>query len=163
VLDVDLARSSIFLVLANTMKSKKRAFDAEVVLQSVGASRKVEAFGKKQTIFAQGDAADSVMYVQNGSVKLTVVNESGKEAVVAIFGAGDFFGEGGMAGQKLRIATATANVPTTVLIIEKDEMTRVLHTEHALSDRPLPDTTGKSIPMRLPQKWAGVLWPKWQT
>jgi CRP/FNR family transcriptional regulator, cyclic AMP receptor protein len=117
------------------MKPKKRTFDAEVFLQSVGASRRVEAFRKKQTIFSQGDAADSVMYVQNGNVKLTVVNEGGKEAVVAIFGAGDFFGEGGMAGQKLRIATATAVVPTTVLIIEKDEMTRVLHTEHALSDR----------------------------
>jgi CRP/FNR family cyclic AMP-dependent transcriptional regulator len=117
------------------MKSKERAFDAEVFLQSVGASRRVEQFHKKQTIFSQGDAADSVMYVQHGSVKLTVVNESGKEAVVAIFGAGDFFGEGGMAGQKLRIATATAVVPTTVLIIEKDEMMRVLHTELALSDR----------------------------
>ena len=117
------------------MKRKKSAFDAEVFLQSVGASRRVEAFRKKQTIFSQGDAADTVMYVQNGSVKLTVVNESGKEAVVAIFGSGDFFGEGGMAGQKLRIATATATVPTVVLIIEKDEMMRVLHTEHALSDR----------------------------
>jgi CRP/FNR family cyclic AMP-dependent transcriptional regulator len=144
VLDVDLARSSIFLV-AITMKSKKRAFDAEVFLQSVGASRRVEAFRKKQTIFAQGDAADSVMYVQNGSVKLTVVNESGKEAVVAIFGAGDFFGEGGMAGQKLRIATATAVIPTTVLIIAKDEMTRVLHTEHALSDRFISHILARNI------------------
>src|ERR1700684_1124213 len=117
------------------MKLKKRAFDAEVFLQSVGTSRRVEGFRNKQTIFSQGDSADSVMYVQNGSVKLTVVNESGKEAVVAIFGAGDFFGEGGMAGQKLRIATATAVVPTTILIIEKDEMTRGLHTEPALSDR----------------------------
>src|SRR5580658_7886594 len=98
------------------MKLKKRVFDAEVFLQSVGASRRVEVFRKKQTIFSQGDSADSVMYVQNGSVKLTVVNESGKEAVVAIFGAGDFFGEGGMAGQTVRMATATAIAPTTVLI-----------------------------------------------
>ena len=117
------------------MKIKKRAFDAEVFLQSVGTSRRAEEYRKKETIFSQGDAADTVMYVQNGSVKLTVVNESGKEAVVAIFGAGDFFGEGVMAGQKLRIATATAAVPTSVLIVEKDEMMRVLHTEHALSDR----------------------------
>jgi len=64
------------------MKPKKSVFDAEVFLQSVGASRRVEGFRKKQTIFSQGDSADSVMYVQNGSVKLTVVNESGKEAVV---------------------------------------------------------------------------------
>src|ERR1700722_8672056 len=101
------------------MKPKKRTFDAEVFLQSVGASRRVEAFRKKQTIFSQGDRADSVVYVQDGSVKLTVVNESGKEAVVAIFGSGDFFGEGGMAGEKLRIATATAVVSTTGLLIEK--------------------------------------------
>jgi CRP/FNR family cyclic AMP-dependent transcriptional regulator len=85
------------------------------------------------------------MYVQNGSVKLTVVNGSGKEAVVAILGAGDFFGEGGMAGQKLRIATATAVVPTTVLIIEKDEMTRVLHTELALSDRFISHILARNI------------------
>jgi CRP-like cAMP-binding protein len=75
------------------------------------------------------------MYVQKGSVKLTVVNESGKEAVVAILGSGDFFGEGGLAGQPLRMGTATAIVPTTVLIIGNEEMTRVLHAEHELSDR----------------------------
>ena len=127
------------------MKLKKRAFDAEVFLQSVGASRRVEAFRKKQTIFSQGDAADSVMYVQNGSVKLTVVNESGKEAVVAIFGAGDFFGEGGMAGQKLRMGTATAVAPSTVLIIGKGEMERVLHAELSLSERFLTYMLARNI------------------
>jgi CRP-like cAMP-binding protein len=118
------------------MKPKnKDAFDAQVFLQSVGASRKVEEYRKKQAIFSQGEPADSVMYVQKGSVKLTVVNADGKEAVVAIFGSGDFFGEGGMAGQPVRMATATAIVPTTVLIIGKHEMARVLHAEHDLSDR----------------------------
>jgi CRP/FNR family transcriptional regulator, cyclic AMP receptor protein len=118
------------------MKPKKKiAFDAQVFLESVGVSRRVAEFRKKQAIFSQGDAADSVMYVQKGSVKLTVVNETGKEAVVAIFGSGDFFGEGGMAGQTVRMGTATAIVPTTILIIEKDEMMRVLQTEHSLSDR----------------------------
>jgi CRP/FNR family transcriptional regulator, cyclic AMP receptor protein len=118
------------------MKPKnKSAFDAQVFLESVGASRKVQEFGKKQVIFSQGDAADSVMYVQRGSVKFTVVNEVGKEAVVAIFGSGDFFGEGSIAGQTIRIATATAMAPTTLLVIGKDEMTRVLHTELSLSDR----------------------------
>jgi CRP-like cAMP-binding protein len=73
------------------------------------------------------------------------VNESGKEAVVAIFGSGDFFGEGGMAGQKLRMATATAVVPTAILIIEKDEMARVLHTEHALSDRFISHILARNI------------------
>jgi CRP/FNR family transcriptional regulator, cyclic AMP receptor protein len=113
---------------------KKGAFDVQVFLESVGASRRVEEFQKKQAIFSQGDAADSVMYIQKGSVKLTVVNESGKEAVEAIFGSGDFFGEGGMAGQKIRMGTATAIVPTTILVIGKDEMMRVLHTEPSLSD-----------------------------
>ena len=117
------------------MTPKKNAFDAQVFLQSVGAWRRVEEFRKKQAIFSQGEAADSVMYVQKGSVKLTVVNEGGKEAVVAIFGTGDFFGEGGMAGQTVRMGTATAIVPTTVLVIGKEEMTRVLHAEHELSDR----------------------------
>jgi CRP/FNR family cyclic AMP-dependent transcriptional regulator len=119
------------------MKSRHKSatFDPQVYLESVGASTRVAEFGKKQAIFSQGEAADSVMYLQKGGVKLTVVNESGKEAVVAIFGSGDFFGEGGMAGQTIRIATATAMVPTTVLIIGKDEMTRALHTEASLSDR----------------------------
>ena len=117
------------------LKPKKTAFDAQLFLDSVGASRRVQEFRTKQAIFSQGEPADSVIYVQKGSVKLTVVNESGKEAVVAIFGSGDFLGEGGMAGQPLRMGTATAMVPTTVLIIGKDEMTRVLHAEHQLADR----------------------------
>jgi CRP/FNR family transcriptional regulator, cyclic AMP receptor protein len=118
------------------MKSKpKSSFNPQVYLDSVGASKRVAEFRKKQAIFSQGEAADSVMYVQKGSVKLTVVNETGKEAVVAIFGSGDFFGEGGMAGQAVRMGTATAIVPTTVLIIGKDEMMRALHAEPSLSDR----------------------------
>jgi CRP/FNR family cyclic AMP-dependent transcriptional regulator len=118
------------------MKSKrKRTFDPQVYLESVGASRKVAEFRKRQALYSQGDAADTVMYIQKGSVKLTVVNENGKEAVVAIFGSGDFFGEGGLAGQTVRMATATAIVPTTVLIIGKDEMMRALHAEPSLSDR----------------------------
>jgi CRP/FNR family transcriptional regulator, cyclic AMP receptor protein len=124
---------------------KKTAFDARVFLDTVGASRRVVEFVKKQVIFSQDDPADSVMYVQKGTVKFTVVNESGKEAVVAIFGSGDFFGEGGMAGQKVRMGTATAVVPTTILIIEKDEMTRVLHTEHGLSDRFISHILARNI------------------
>jgi len=74
------------------------------------------------------------MYIQNGGVKLTVVNEVGKEAVVGILGPGDFFGEGCLAGQRICMGTATAITPTSILVIEKSEMMRVLHTEHALSD-----------------------------
>ena len=128
------------------MKPKRKsAFDAQVFLESVGASRRVVEFRRQQTIFSQGDAADSVMYVQKGGVNFTVVNESGKEAVIAIFGPGDFFGEGGMAGQTLRMGTATATVPTTVLVIEKDEMIRVLHAEHELSDRFIAHILARNI------------------
>ena len=127
------------------LKPKKTAFDAQLFLDSVGASRRVQEFRTKQAIFSQGEPADSVIYVQKGSVKLTVVNESGKEAVVAIFGSGDFLGEGGMAGQPLRMGTATAMVPTTVLIIGKDEMTRVLHAEHQLADRFITHMLARNI------------------
>ena len=79
--------------------------------------------------------AANVLYIQTGGVRLSVVNESGKEAVVAVLGPGDFFGEGCLAGQPLRIGTATAITATTTLVIEKKEMIRVLHAEHAFSDR----------------------------
>jgi len=128
------------------MKPKKKsAFDAQFFLESVGASRRVAEFGDKQVVFSQGQPADSVMYIQKGGVKLTVVNESGKEAVVAIFGPGDFFGEGGMAGQTLRMGTATAIAPTTLLLIEKGEMIRVLHEEHELSDRFIAHILARNI------------------
>jgi CRP/FNR family transcriptional regulator, cyclic AMP receptor protein len=112
-----------------------RAFDVKLFLDSTGLGRKVAKFGRKEIIFAQGDPANNVRYIQEGGVKLTVVNEPGREAVVAILGPGDFFGEGCMAGQSVCIATATALAPTTVLFIEKSEMIRVLHEEHEFSDR----------------------------
>src|ERR1700683_1957656 len=111
------------------------AFDAQAFLDSAGVARKVREFKKKETIFSQGDPAKNVLYIQKGSVGRSVGNENGKEAVVAILGPGDFFGEGCLAGQPLRIGTANAVLPTTVLIIEKKEMIRVLHDEHAFSDR----------------------------
>jgi CRP-like cAMP-binding protein len=114
--------------------TEKLAFDAQVFLDSAGVSRKVKQFKRAELIYAQGNSADSVVYLQSGGVKLTVVNEVGKEAVVAILGPGDFFGEGSLAGQPLRIGTATAIAPTVVLVIEKSEMFKVLHTEHGLSD-----------------------------
>jgi CRP/FNR family transcriptional regulator, cyclic AMP receptor protein len=117
------------------IKPPKHAFDAQAFLDSAGVARTVKEFKRVEVIYAQGDAAESVIYLQSGGVKLTVVNEAGKEAVVAILGPGDFFGEGGLAGQSVRIGTATAISPTTVLVIEKSEMFRVLHEEHDLSDR----------------------------
>ena len=129
-----------------SMKPKKKsAFDAEVFLESVGASRRVAKFQRNETVFSQGEAADSVMYIQRGGVKFTVMNESGKEAVVAMFGPGDFFGEGSMTGQAIRMGTATAIVPTTVLVIEKGEMIRVLHAEHEMSDRFIAHMLARNI------------------
>src|ERR1700687_456827 len=113
---------------------KPGAFDPQAFLDTAGVARKVVDFRRGESIYSQGEAADSVMYVQKGGVKFSVVNGSGKEAVVAMFGPSDFFGEGCMAGQSIRMGTATAITPTTLLLIEKDELLRVLHTEHELSD-----------------------------
>ena len=92
-------------------------------------------FEDRRRSISQGDPAKGVKYIQKGGVKLSVVNEAGKEAVLAILGPGDFFGEGCLAGQPLRMGTATAITPTTMLVIEKNEMIRVLHAQHELSDR----------------------------
>jgi CRP-like cAMP-binding protein len=110
-------------------------FDAQAFLDSAGAAREVAAYRRSEVIFAQGDAGDSVFYIQAGGVKLSVVSTAGREAIVAMLGPGDFFGEGGLAGQSVRKTTATALTPTTVLVIGKAEMMRVLRAEHALSDR----------------------------
>ena len=115
--------------------ASKRLFNTQDFLESAGVARKVAEFKKKETIFSQGDPCRSVFYIQKGGVRLSVVNESGKEAVVAVLGPGDFVGEGCLAGQPIRIGTATAIAPTIALVIEKSEMVRVLHSEHEFSDR----------------------------
>jgi len=115
--------------------AKATVFDAQAFLDSAGLGRVVRKFRRKETIFAQGTPARNVMYIREGGVKLSVVNETGKEAVVAVLGPGDFFGEGCLAGQSRCMATATTVAPTTVLVIEKDEMIRALHQEHEFSDR----------------------------
>jgi CRP/FNR family transcriptional regulator, cyclic AMP receptor protein len=124
------------------MKTKKRTkngkigpFDAQAFLDSAGLARTIVEYKPKDTIFAQGDLCKEVMYIQKGEVRLSVVSKTGKEAVVAILKPGDFVGEGGLAGQPLRIATATAASHATLLVIGLKEMIRVLHAEHTLSDR----------------------------
>ena len=117
------------------MKSKpKLGFSAKAYLDTMGPSRTVREFAKKHSIFVQGEAADTLVYIQKGAVKFTVVNHLGKEAVVAIFRDGEFFGEGVLTGQTIRMGTATALEPTTALFIERNEMTRVLHDEHSIAD-----------------------------
>jgi CRP/FNR family cyclic AMP-dependent transcriptional regulator len=133
--------SPVRLVSVKAPRSKKKAnsgnpaFNVKSFLDSAGLGRRVAKFRAKETVFAQGDPAKNVIYIQEGSVKLTVVNETGKEAVVAILKPGDFVGEGCLAGQSICMVTATTIAPTTVLVIEKDEMTRLLHKEQEFSDR----------------------------
>ena len=110
-------------------------FDVNAFLDSAGVSRRSSRFTRGSVIFAQGQKADSVFYVQQGGVKLSVVSSTGKEAVVAMLGTGDFVGEGCLAGQPLRMGTATAVVMTMALRIPKPEMMRTLHEQSALSDR----------------------------
>jgi len=110
-------------------------FDAQAFLDSAGVARKVKKLKRAEVVYSQGDAAKSVMYIQEGGVRLSVVSEGGKEAVVAMLRPGDFFGEGCLAGQPVRMGTATAITPSTVLVIEKSEMFKVLHEQHALSDQ----------------------------
>jgi CRP-like cAMP-binding protein len=118
----------------NKNNGKAGSFNPQAFLDTAGVARKVADYRRGESIYSQGEAADSVMYVQKGGVKFSVVNGSGKEAVVAMFGPSDFFGEGCMAGQTIRMGTATAITPTTLLVIEKNELLRVLHAQHELSD-----------------------------
>ena len=120
---------------SKTRSGKNDAFDAQAFLDSAGVARRIKQFKRGEIVYSQGEAAKSVMYLQEGGVQLSVVSEGGKEAVVAILGPGDFFGEGCLAGQSVRMGTATAITPSTALIIEKGEMFKALHQQHALSDR----------------------------
>src|SRR5918911_220347 len=107
-------------------RAQRPAFDAKAFLESAGAARRVVTYSKGKTVFAQGQPSDAIMYIQKGSIKISVLSRNGKEAVVAMLGPGDFFGEGALTGQSIRIATATATASATVLIIDKDAMLRLL-------------------------------------
>jgi CRP/FNR family cyclic AMP-dependent transcriptional regulator len=116
-------------------KLKTRPFESETFLDISGKARRVAEFRKNERIYCQGDAARSVMYIQKGNVKFSVVSASGKVAVVAMLGPQDFFGEGCMGGQSVRTGTATAITPTTLLAIDKNELLKMLRTQDNLSDR----------------------------
>jgi CRP/FNR family transcriptional regulator, cyclic AMP receptor protein len=113
---------------------KTRDFDPNTFLATIGEGRKNLAVSKKQVIFTQGDAADAVFYIQKGRVKLTVVSKIGREATIGILGEENFFGEGALAGQALRMGSAAAMTDCEVLRIEKKAMMAALHREHAFSD-----------------------------
>jgi CRP-like cAMP-binding protein len=122
-------------IIALVVAAKKLSqFDPKTFLSTIDGGRKIEAFLKKQTIFAQGDSSDAVFYVQKGKVRLTVVSKIGKEATIGILNEGDFFGEGCLAGQPLRLCSATAMTACSVMRIDKKSMMEVLHRERAFSD-----------------------------
>ena len=110
-------------------------FDVKAYLESTGPGPRVVKYRRGEVVFSQGDPGDDVRYIQKGAIKLSVLSRIGKEAVVAMLVPGDFFGEGALAGQPIRIGTATATVASSVLIIEKEAMVRLLHEESTFSDR----------------------------
>ncbi|MGA8149624.1 MAG: Crp/Fnr family transcriptional regulator [Terriglobales bacterium] len=116
------------------LSREKRDFDPREFLATIGEGRKLLTFPKKQTIFTQGDAADAVFYIQGGKVRLTVVSKTGKEATLGLLSAGEFFGEGGLGGQPLRMGSATAMTDCELLRIDKKAMMLALHREHEFSD-----------------------------
>ena len=122
------------MVKSAAVTKKSREFDPNTFLATIGEGRKNLAVSKKQAIYAQGDAADAVFYIQKGKVKLTVVSKTGREATIGILGEKNFFGEGALAGQALRMGSAAAMTDCEVLRIDKKEMMAALHREHAFSD-----------------------------
>ncbi len=120
-------------------------FNLEEFLESTGSGKSLVDYRRGESIFAQGDGAGHVMYIQSGGVKLSVVSQAGREAVVAMLGPGDFFGEGCLAGQPRRMGSATALTPSVVLLVEKPAMMRVLHGQRALSDRFISHMLARNI------------------
>ena len=120
-------------------------FDLQAFLDSAGVARTIRKYERSAVIFSQGDAATDVFYLQSGSVKLSVLSRTGKEAVVAVLGKGDFFGEGCLAGQPRRIATASAMSTSKALVIEKPQMLEMLHTQTALAERFLAHMLARNI------------------
>jgi CRP/FNR family cyclic AMP-dependent transcriptional regulator len=129
------------------MKSKpKGMFNAQAYLDSAGIAKKIVEYGRNAVIFTQGDACEHVLYIQKGGVKLSVLSKAGREAVVAMLGPGEFFGEGCLAGQSVRMGSATAMADnTTILLVDKDQMVRLLHKQHALSDRFITHMLARNI------------------
>jgi len=128
------------------MKSKQNGpFNAEAFLDSAGVDRRIVEYRRAAVIFTQGDPCESVLYVQKGGVKLSVLSKSGREAVVAMLGPGEFFGEGCLAGQPVRMGNATATTDSTILLVDKTQMVRLLHKQHALSDRFIAHMLARNI------------------
>jgi CRP-like cAMP-binding protein len=122
------------VAVAKTTKRKNGEFDPDTFLATIGEGRKSVSVAAKKGIFAQGDAADAVFYIQKGKVQLTVVSQTGREATIGMLADGNFFGEGSLAGQALRMGSAAAMIDCQLLRIEKKAMMDALHREHTFSD-----------------------------
>ena len=120
-------------------------FNTEAFLRSTGVANSVAHYARGDTVFTQGDPCEHVMYIQAGGIKLSVLSKSGREAVVAMLGPGDFFGEGSLAGQAVRMGSATAITPSTILLVDKQEMVKLLHKQHAMSDRFISHLLARNI------------------
>jgi CRP/FNR family cyclic AMP-dependent transcriptional regulator len=114
---------------------RKRSLDARAFLESAGLGKRVVTYRRKEVVFSQGDPCQHVMYVRSGAIQLSVLSNTGKQAIVAVLGPGEFLGEGALAGHPVRLETATATLASTVLVIPKRQMIRLLHSQHAFSDR----------------------------
>ena len=124
---------------------RSAAFNAQAFLDSAGVAKTVVQYGRGESIFAQGDPCGHVMYIKAGGVKLSVLSKTGKEAVVAMLGPGDFFGEGCLAGQASRMGSATAITPSSILLVRKSKMVQLLHKQHAMSDRFISHMLARNI------------------
>jgi CRP/FNR family transcriptional regulator, cyclic AMP receptor protein len=118
-----------------TSAEKVSAFSVQAFLESAGIAKRVLPYRSGEPVFTQGDACEHIWYIQSGGIKLSVLSKTGKEAVVAMLGPGDFFGEGCLAGQEVRMGSATAVTPSAILRIDKGHMAQLLHKQHAMSDR----------------------------
>jgi CRP/FNR family cyclic AMP-dependent transcriptional regulator len=127
------------------MPRRKPAFDARAFLDTADVPKTIVAYRRSAVIFTQGDPCDSVMYIRQGAVRLSVLSHSGKEAIIAMLGPGDFLGEGALAGQPVRMGTATVVAASTVLIVPKEQMIRLLHEEAGFSDRFLEYMLSRNI------------------
>ncbi len=128
------------------MESKpKGTFDVQAFLDSAGIARRIVAYRRGEVIFAQGDVCENVLYIQKGGVKLSVLSTTGREAVVGLLGPGDFFGEGCLAGQTVRMGSATAISASSILLVDKAQMVHLLHKQHALSDRFIAHMLARNI------------------
>jgi CRP/FNR family transcriptional regulator, cyclic AMP receptor protein len=128
------------------MKSKQKGlFNAQAFLDSAGIARRIVEYRRADIIFTQGDPCEHVYYIQTGGVKLSVLSKAGREAVVGMLGPGEFFGEGCLAGQSVRVGSATATMDSAILLVDKDQMVGLLHKQHALSDRFIAHMLARNI------------------